>query len=39
MTHMAAFQHPGNLQAQAHLLSIAHIKQRLELNVPPNALN
>jgi hypothetical protein len=39
MTHMAAFQHPGNLQAQAHLRSIAHIKERLQLNVPPNALN
>ncbi|HEU4839528.1 MAG TPA: hypothetical protein VFS88_08980 [Micavibrio sp.] len=39
ITHMAAFQHPGNLQAQAHLRSIAHIKERLQLNVPPNALN
>lgn len=39
MTHMAAIQHPGNLQAQAHLRSIAHIKERLELNVPPHALN
>lgn len=39
ITHMAACQHPGNLQAQAHILSVRHIKERLDLDVPPNALN
>jgi hypothetical protein len=38
-TNMAAYQHPGNLQAQTHLRSLAHIKERIELGVPASALN
>ena len=39
VTNMIFQCHPGNLMAQTHLRSIAHLRERLDLNQPANALH
>ncbi len=39
LVNMVATQHPDNLMAQAHLRAAAQVTERIDLQLPANALN
>lgn len=39
LVNMVSEQHPDNLDAQAHLRAAAQVSERIELNIPVNAMN